>query len=112
LQENKLGEICDMPIEPSPHFLISPSPLKGMSIKLIVFGPSGLDLFDQLLAAVPRTALEVTQTESVIEQFGLIEPGGMDRGKAWAPPGMVFEVLGGGASGMAGITVLDQKHTV
>jgi hypothetical protein len=68
-------------------------------------------MVDQRLRAIPGVTLQVMVTERVIEQFGLIEPGGMDRCEAHPPPGMAFEVLGGGGGGMAGIAVLDQKHT-
>jgi hypothetical protein len=57
LQENKSSGIGDMFSKPLSHFLIGPGPFKRMGIQLIVLWPSGVDVVDQLLAAVPRAAL-------------------------------------------------------
>jgi hypothetical protein len=97
--------------KPLSHFLIGPGPFKRMGIQLIVLWPSGVDVVDQFLAAVPRAALQVTVTEGVIKQFRLIEPGGMHRGEAGPPPRVAIEVVGGSSGGMTGVTVLNQKHT-
>ena len=48
-----------------------------MGIELIIFGPSGFDVLDQILAAMPGAALQVMETEGIVEQFRLIEPRGM-----------------------------------
>ena len=96
--------------KPLSHFLIDPSPFKRMGIELIVLWPSGVDVVDQFLAAVPRAALQVTVTEGVVKQFCLIEPGGMHRGEAGPPPRVAIEVVGGSSGGMTGVTVLNQKH--
>src|SRR5512134_724064 len=47
--------------------------------------------------------------ERIIEQFSLIEPGGMDWREARPPPRVVVKVLSGGRGGMTGIIILDQK---
>jgi hypothetical protein len=57
LQENKSSCIGGMLSKPPLHFLIGPGPFKRMGIQLIVLWPSGVDVVDQLLAAVPRAAL-------------------------------------------------------
>ena len=66
--------------KPLAHFLIGPSPFKWMGIELIIFGPSGFDVVDQILAAMPGAALQVMETEGIVEQFRLIEPRGMRGG--------------------------------
>ena len=98
-------------IEPYSHFLISPRPFKRMCIKLIVLRPSSIEMIDQCLAASPGLALEVAQGESMIEQFSLVEPGGMDRGETRPPPGVIVEIALRGLGGMAGVTILNQEHT-
>ena len=74
---------------------------------LVVLWPSRFDMIDQRLATRPRAAFQIVVTESVIEQFGLIKPGGMDRRKARPPPKVVFKMFAGGCSGVTGITILD-----
>ena len=96
--------------KPPSHFLISPGPFKRMGIQLIVLWPSGVDVVDQFLAAVPGAALQVTVTEGIIKQFRLIEPRGMRWREARPPPRVAVEVVGGSGGGMTGVTVLDQKH--
>ena len=66
-----------MSSKPLAHFLIGPGPFKWMGIELIIFGPSGFDVVDQILAAMPGTAPQVMETEGIVEQFRLIEPRGM-----------------------------------
>jgi hypothetical protein len=63
--------------------------------KLIVLRPSHLEMIDQCLAAGPGLALELAQGESRIEQFSLVEPGGMDRGESRPPPGVIVEIAQG-----------------
>jgi hypothetical protein len=62
--------------KPLAHFLIGPSPFKWMGIELIIFGPCGFDVVDQILAAMPGAAPQVME-KGIIEQFRLIEPRGM-----------------------------------
>jgi hypothetical protein len=62
LQENKSSGIGGLFSKPLSHFLIGPGPFKRMGIQLIVLWPSGVDVVDQFLAAVPRAALQVTPT--------------------------------------------------
>jgi len=95
--------------KPATHLLVGPGPFEGMGIELVVFWPSRFDMVDQCLATWPGATFQVMVAESVIEQFGLIEPGGMDRREAWPPPGVVFDVLTGGGGGMTGIAILDQE---
>jgi hypothetical protein len=85
--------------KPPAHFLVGPGPFKRMGIQLIVLWPSGVDMVDQFLTAVPGAALQVTVTEDIIKQFRLIEPGGMHRGKARPPPRVAVEVVGSGGWG-------------
>src|SRR5919108_6325891 len=66
-----------MSSKPLAHFLIGPGPFKWMGIELIIFGPSGFDVVDQILAAMPGAAPQVMETEGIVEQFRLIEPRGM-----------------------------------
>jgi hypothetical protein len=96
--------------KPLPHFLIGPRPFKRMGIEPIVFWPGRFDMVDQRLATRPRATFQVTVTEGIVEQFSLVEPGGVGWCEAWSPPRLVSKVLGGGGSRMAGVTVLDQKH--
>jgi len=95
--------------KPSAHLLIGPGPFERMGIELIVLWPSRFDLVDQRLTSWPRGAFQIMVTEGAIEQFGLIEPGGMDRGESRSPPGVVLEIFTGSCSGVAGIPILDQK---
>lgn len=95
--------------KPLSHFLVGPSPLEWMGIEPVVLGPGGVDLVDQGLAAGPGRPLQVVEAEGAVEQFRLIEPGGMDRGESRPPPGMGLEVSGSGGCGMAGVAVLDQE---
>jgi hypothetical protein len=97
--------------KPLSHFLIGPSPFKRMSIERVVFWPGRFDMFDQRLATVPRAAFQIPVTEGIVEQFCLVEPGGVSRCEAGSPPGLVFKIVGGGGGSMAGVTVLDQKYT-
>ena len=76
--------------KPSTHVVIRPGPIERMGIELVIFRPSGLNMIDQRLTAIAGVALQVMVTERIIEQFGLIEPGGMDRCEARSPPGMAF----------------------
>ncbi len=84
--------------KPLAHFLIGPSPFKWMSIELIIFGPSGFDVLDQIWAAMPGAAPQVMETEGIVEQFRLIEPRGMRQSEAQPPPRVAVEVAGGAAS--------------
>lgn len=81
-------------------------------LALVVLGPRCFDMIDQRLTTGPGAAFQVMVAERVIEQFGLIEPGGMDRREAHPPPGVVFEVGTGGGGGMTGIAILDQENAV
>ena len=81
MHENNSQLFWGMFIEPYSHFLMSPRPFKRMCIKLIVLRPSSIEMIDQCLAASPGLTLEVAQGESMIEQFSLVEPGSMNRGK-------------------------------
>jgi hypothetical protein len=109
-QENSSILIGGMLSKPSTHFLISPSPFKGMGVPLVIFWPSRFNVIAQGLATVPRAALEVVKTKRLIEQFSLIKPGGMGGCEARPPPGIRFEIISGSRRRMAGIPVLDQKH--
>ena len=97
--------------KPLAHFLIGPSPFKWMSIELIVFGPSGFDVVDQISAAMPGATPQVMETEGIVEQFRLIEPRGMRWCQPRSPPRLPLKVVFGGRCGMTGITVMNQKHT-
>ena len=111
MHENNSQLFWGMFIEPCSHFLISPRPFKRVCIKLIVLWPSRIEMIDQCLAASPGLALEVPQGERMIEQFSLVEPGGMDRGETRPPPGVIVEIALRGLGGMAGVTILNQEHT-
>jgi hypothetical protein len=94
--ENKSSGIGGLFSKPLSHFLMGPGPFKRMGIQLIVLWPSGVDVVDQFLAAVPRAALQVTVTEGVVKQFRLIEPGGMHRGEVGTTNTMVSVVTTSG----------------
>ena len=99
-------------IKPPTHFLIGPGPFEGMGIEAIVLGPRRFDVVDQRLATRPRAAFQVAVAERVIEQLGLIEPRGVNRGEARPPPRVVFEVSAGSRRRMTGIPILNQEDTV
>lgn len=67
--------------EPIAHLLIRPSPLKRMGIALVVLRGSSINMCDQCLPTDPGCAPQIALTEGVIEQFTLIEPRCMRRGK-------------------------------
>jgi hypothetical protein len=46
-----------------------------------------------------------------VEQFRLIEPGGVHRCEARSPSRLLLEVVFGSRCGMAGSAILNQKHT-
>ena len=97
--------------KPSAHVLIGPSPFKRMGIEFVIFRPSRFDVVDQFLAAVPRATLQIVEAKGIVEQFRLIEPGGVHRCEARSPPRLLLEVVFGSCCGMAGIAILNQKHT-
>ena len=58
--------------KPPAHGLIRPSPFKGMSVTFVVLGPGGGNMGDELFPARPRSSLEVSVPEGVIEDLGLV----------------------------------------
>jgi hypothetical protein len=97
--------------EPLTHFLISPRPIKRMGIEPVVLRPGSGHMLDELLPAIPGTSPQVAIAEGIDQQFRLVEPRGMDRRKAGAPPATAFgPVPVGIASGMTRVAILDQEH--
>src|SRR5215210_5196004 len=96
--------------KPFTHFLIRPSPVKRMSIELVIFWPSGFYMINECVTAGPGTAFQVAMAEGIVEQFALIEPRSMHRSESGSPLRMRLEIRAGGRCGMAGITILDQKR--
>src|SRR5664280_2044959 len=104
---NSPGVFC----KPTAHLLIGPDPLEGVSVALVVFRPRGGDMGDELVTARPRTPPQVVVTEGVVEQLGLIQPGGMGGCEPGTPPPATGpEVVPGRPGGMTGVAVLDQVH--
>ena len=99
-----------MPSKPLSHFLVRPSPLKGMGIELVVLWPSGVDMVDERLSVGPGNALQVPVAEGGVERFALVEPGSMGRSETRSPPPMSSEIFGVGGSSMARIAALNQKY--
>ena len=66
---------------------------------------------DELFPTCPRSSLEVSVPEGVVEDLGLIQPGRMRRCEPAAPPPAAgLEVLSCESGGMAGIAVVNQVH--
>jgi hypothetical protein len=68
-------------INPFMHPPTGPRPGEGMGIQAVIFWPTGFQMLDELLSAVPVTALEIVLSKGTEQQLGLIELGGMDGGK-------------------------------
>src|SRR5208337_2082079 len=96
--------------EPLAHLVIRPIPLKGMRIQAIVLRPGDVEVFHKLLPATPGITLQVTAAECPDEHFRLVQPRGVNRGKAGPPPAaMLGEVLVRRSRRVTGITVLNQE---
>ena len=65
---------------------------------------------DEFLAACPRTPPQVAVTERVVEQLGLIQPGGMGRCEPGTPPPATGSAVPGRPGGVTRVAVLDQVH--
>src|SRR5271166_293595 len=97
--------------KPPAHGLIRPSPLKGMSVTVVVLRPRGGNVGDELLPACPRPSPQVVVPEGVVEDLGLIQPGRMGRCEPVTPPPATgLEVLSRQSSGVAGVAVVNQVH--
>lgn len=97
-------------VEPLSHVLIGPHPFKRMSIEPVVLGPADSHMLDELLPALPGASPQVTVTERIDQQFGLIEPGGMHWREAGSPPIPSFGPVSVGIAGrVAGIAILNQE---
>src|SRR5271165_3164747 len=96
--------------EPLTHLLIRPSPLKGMGIAMVVFGPGSQHMGLELLLAPPRRPFQVIVLEGVDEDFRLVQPRGIGRRIPRPPPTTtVGEIALGAGSNVTGATVLDQE---
>ena len=68
-----------MPLDPRVHLGSRPRPGEGVRVEAVILGPTGLQVGDEIGAALPVAALQVVGTEGAQQQLGLIEPGGMGR---------------------------------
>jgi hypothetical protein len=97
--------------EPSAHFVIGPGPFNRLGVTVVVFGPRRHDVLNEFVTTVPGLALQVMMAKAMDQDLRLIEPRRMNRSKARMPPSFGSgEVVLSIAGGMAGITILDQKH--
>ena len=72
--------------EPATHFLIGPGPLERVGVVPVVLRPGGGDVGDVLPTVRPRTSLQITPVEGVVQQLRLVQPGGVRRGQPGPPP--------------------------
>ena len=99
--------------KPLPHFVIGPGPLDGLGISTIIFWPGRQHMVDKLLPALLRTAVQIMMAEVMNADLCLVQPRGMCGRIAGTPPvGVVSPIVMCGSSGMAGITILNQKHAL
>src|SRR4051794_39618499 len=72
--------------EPSAHLLIGPVPVEGMRMKAVVFGPGIVEMLDEVLRRRPGCSFQVTRSERLDQQLGLVEPRCVSRSEAGTPP--------------------------
>src|SRR5262249_32166931 len=72
--------------EPLAHLPNGPVPLNGVGVTAVVFRPRDLQVAQELFPAHPRPTLAVPQSKGVEQPLRLIQPRGLRRGWAGAPP--------------------------
>src|SRR6266545_2918247 len=96
--------------EPLTHLLIGPSPITGVGIAVVVFGPGSQHMSLELFLALPRRPFPVIMLERMDEDFCLVQPRGVGGRIPRFPPAITFGEIASRAGGsVTGPAVLDQE---